>query len=192
LRKDPTINSSLLLPVALSLAAASAPASASAQHDHAAAAPYAGMQHREIKALADEDRQRLMQGHGMSLALAAELNGYPGPSHVLEHAQALQLTEAQRSATQALMARHKARAQALGQRIVEAERALDASFAARTITSGSLQQHTRAIGELQASLRAEHLGTHLEQTALLTPEQVAHYQKLRGYGTAHHHHGGHR
>ncbi len=33
----------------------------------------------------------------MGLALAAELNGYPGPAHVIELADSLELTEAQRT-----------------------------------------------------------------------------------------------
>ena len=50
----------------------------------AAPRPYAGMQDREIKALSAEERAALLEGQGMGLALAAELNGYPGPVHVLE------------------------------------------------------------------------------------------------------------
>ena len=39
----------------------------------------------------------------------------------------------------------------------------------------------QAIGLLQADLRSEHLQTHLAQTALLSTQQVALYQSLRGY-----------
>jgi hypothetical protein len=46
--------------------------------------PYAGMQARAIKALSAEQIADLKAGRGLSLALAAELNGYPGPRHVLE------------------------------------------------------------------------------------------------------------
>ena len=125
----------------------------------------------------------------MSLALAAELNGYPGPMHVLEHADALALTTAQRERTQALMHAHKAEARALGAAIVEAERALDTAFASRRVTPEAVAAGTARIGELQGLLRAAHLRTHLEQTALLSPEQVARYQQLRGYAPAP---GGHR
>jgi hypothetical protein len=38
----------------------------------------------------------------MSLALAAELNGYPGPRHVLELGEQLGLTEQQRAGVQRL------------------------------------------------------------------------------------------
>ena len=47
------------------------------------------MQTRSIKALSDQQIADLGAGRGMGLALAAELNGYPGPSHVLELADKL-------------------------------------------------------------------------------------------------------
>ena len=40
--------------------------------------PYAGMQTRSIKALSDQQVADLGAGRGMGLAMAAELNGYPG------------------------------------------------------------------------------------------------------------------
>ena len=169
-------------------------AAASAQHagHGGTATPYAGLQGRETKALSADETQALLEGQGMRLALAAELNGYPGPTHVLEHADALQLTAQQRQATQALMHSHKAQARALGAQVLEAERDLDRAFAARTVTEPELTRLTGRIGDLQAQLRAEHLRTHLQQTALLTPHQVAHYQRLRGYApAAPAHHGKH-
>ena len=49
-----------------------------------AQSPYAGMQTRAIKALSDQQIADLRAGRGMGMALPAELNGYPGPAHVLE------------------------------------------------------------------------------------------------------------
>jgi Spy/CpxP family protein refolding chaperone len=173
-------------------------ASASAWAQHGShATPYAGLHNRDIKALSAEDAQALLQGQGMRLALAAELNGYPGPLHVLEHADALQLTPAQSEQTQALLTRHKAAARELGARLVAAERELDRLFATGQANADALRAQTGRIGQLQAELRAAHLQTHLEQTALLTPQQVAHYQRLRGYTAAraepsHSHQGAHR
>lgn len=51
--------------------------------------PYAGLQSRSIKALSDEQLADLRAGRGMGLALLAELNGYPGPLHVIELADPL-------------------------------------------------------------------------------------------------------
>lgn len=145
--------------------------------------PYAGQQQREIKALSTQDMQAYVQGQGHGFAKAAELNGYPGPMHVLELADALQLSAEQREQSQALLARHKATAQRLGADLIEAERTLDQAFASRSVTAQTLAQLTQAAGEKLAQLRTEHLQTHLAQTALLTPEQVARYNSLRGYGS---------
>ena len=49
-----------------------------------AQSPCAGMQARSIKALSEQQVADLKAGRGMGLALSAELNGYPGPAHVLE------------------------------------------------------------------------------------------------------------
>ena len=68
------------------------PALADAQ-DHTS--PYAGQQARDIKALSPDEIQGYLTGQGMGLAKAAELNGYPGPLHVLELAAELKLTEEQ-------------------------------------------------------------------------------------------------
>ena len=51
--------------------------------------PYAGLEARSIKALSDQQIADLKAGRGMGLALAAELNGHPGPMHVLELADPL-------------------------------------------------------------------------------------------------------
>ena len=56
-------------------------------------APYAGQQARSIKSLSAEDVAALLKGEGMGMAKAAELNGYPGPVHVLTLADELRLTE---------------------------------------------------------------------------------------------------
>jgi Spy/CpxP family protein refolding chaperone len=71
--------------------------------------------------------------------------------------------------------------QALGGRIVEAERTLARAFAAGRIDQASLQAQVGAIATLQGERRAVHLAAHLTQRALLTPEQVARYDALRGY-----------
>lgn len=143
--------------------------------------PYTGEQVRTIKSLSTSDVQALLAGAGMAYAKAAELNGYSGPAHVLELSTPLNLTSEQRVATEGLMARHKAKASALGAQLVEAERTLDSAFASKQIDTGRVTELTQAIGVLQADLRSEHLQTHLAQTALLNTQQVALYQSLRGY-----------
>jgi hypothetical protein len=146
--------------------------------------PYAGEQQRAIKALDAREVSALRQGQGMGFAKAAELNGYPGPMHALELAEPLQLTTEQRAATRRLMDEHKARAREYGERLVEAEAALDRLFADRQATPERVAQATQRIASLNAQLRAEHLNTHLAQTALMSPAQTLRYAELRGYATA--------
>jgi hypothetical protein len=55
------------------------------------------MQTRPIKALSEQQVADLQAGRGMGLALPAELNGYPGPAHVLELADKLGLSADQRA-----------------------------------------------------------------------------------------------
>lgn len=169
------------LAAAALLGTAAAAAAQHAGHHGQGHGSYAGQQTREIKALADGDVAALLDGQGMGYAKAAELNGYPGPMHTLELRDRLGLTAQQAAATEALMREHKARARALGARLVEAERRLDALFAARQAEPRAVEEASRAAALLQAELRAEHLNTHVAQTALLSAEQIQRYARLRGY-----------
>ena len=160
----------------------------------AADMPYAGQQARPIKALSDYDVAALRNGEGMGMAKAAELNGYPGPKHVLDLARQLQLTDGQRRRVQAIFDRMSAAAKPLGGELIAQEQALDQLFAKGDITPDRLAAATAAIAELQGRLRAVHLSAHVETRALLNPDQIARYEQLRGYGALpapehHHHHG---
>ncbi len=157
--------------------------------------PYAGLEMRPIKALSEQQIADLKAGRGMGLALAAELNGYPGPVHVIELAPALELSETQRARVQALFEVMKAETIPLGEKLIAEEAALDRQFAGKTVTEASLAAATRAIGTTQAALRAAHLKYHLAVAAALTPPQIERYAALRGYAgktPAAHPHGGHR
>jgi Spy/CpxP family protein refolding chaperone len=156
--------------------------------------PYAGQQSRSIKALSDEEVAALRKGEGMGMAKAAELNGYPGPVHVLALAAELGLTDSQRQQMSEVFERMSAAAQPLGVEVITREQTLDQLFATGTATAGSLAAETAAIGELQGRLRAIHLTAHLQTRALLNSEQIARYRKRRGYEAPavdpkHQHHG---
>ncbi len=122
------------------------------------ASPYAGQERRAIKALSEEDIRDLLEGRGMGLAKAGELNSYPGPLHVLQLAGELALSATQRATTEALYAGMRDKAQPIGRKIIEAERTLDQAF----------------------------------ERSVLTPEQVARYDALRGYGGTEPAHGSRR
>jgi Spy/CpxP family protein refolding chaperone len=147
--------------------------------------PYAGLQGRSVKALSDQQIADLKAGRGMGLALAAELNGYPGPMHVLELASPLGLSDDQRAKVAGLFDAMKREAVPLGERLIAAETALDRQFADRTITASSLGEATRDIASLQGELRLAHLKYHLATLELLTPEQATRYSTLRGYSGHH-------
>ena len=161
--------------------------------------PYAPLKDRPVKALSEQQVADLRAGRGMGLALPAELNGYPGPSHVLENADALALTPDQRTRTKALFEAMKAEAVAIGERLIQQETELDRLFATRAVQPASLEAATSAIGATQGQLRATHLRYHLAMMDVLTADQVRRYGEVRGYGASgsgstgmQHGHGPHR
>jgi len=142
---------------------------------------YAGQEQRSIKALSEDEIRDLREGRGMGLAKAAELNSYPGPLHVLQLANQIGLSDAQRTATESLYTSMRDRAQPIGAKIIEAEQKLDLAFATGHIDPTVLRSQVNAIANLQGELRTVHLEVHLAQRALLTPDQIASYDALRGY-----------
>ena len=150
--------------------------------------PYAGLQTRSIKALSDQQIADLREGRGMGLALPAELNGYPGPAHLLELADQIGLSDSQRSAIQLLFNAMKAETIPLGERLIGQEATLDGLFSTHHATEENVAAATAEIGATQAKLRAAHLKYHLSTLALLQPERIQRYAQLRGYGGGDHHH----
>ena len=126
-------------------------------------------------ALSAAEEDRLLAGDGAGQAGAAEMNGYPGPRHVLDQAAALQLTAAQRATIQDIFTRMNADARRLGAGLVQAERELYGAFHSGTATAETLDVMTAAIGRLQAEIRARHLKAHLDTKAVLTLEQLGRY-----------------
>src|SRR3954465_1567087 len=126
------------------LPAAAQDCNCSSSHGHGqcsaaqAASPYAGMERREVKALSEQQIKDLRAGRGMGLSLPAELNGYPGPAHVLELAEALHLSEDQRAKAKELVEAMKAETIPIGERILSEETALDRLFAAKQATRAEL------------------------------------------------------
>ena len=149
-----------------------------------AQSPYAGMQTRPIKSLSEQQVADLKAGRGMGLALPAELNGYPGPVHVLELADQLGLSADQKARIQSLFDSMKAEAVPLGAKLLDQEAALDRQFADRSVTADTLQAATAKIGVTQAALRNTHLKYHLQTAQILTHDQMQRYAVLRGYGSS--------
>lgn len=146
--------------------------------------PYAGMEGREIKALSETDIDELRHGRGWGLALAAELNGAPGPAHLLELQDELGLSPEQVTAITAIFAAMKAEAVATGERLIVAEAAIEAAFRTGDLPEAKLRALIGTAEAARAELRFIHLKRHLETPPLLTPEQIARYNALRGYDAA--------
>jgi Spy/CpxP family protein refolding chaperone len=153
--------------------------------------PYAGLEVRAIKALSEDQVADLRAGRGMGFALAAELNGYPGPLHVLELAEPLQLSAAQKRAVKKLFDAMKDETVTLGEVLIAREAALDRLFAERTATPANVEAATAAVGTAQAALRSTHLRYHLATVEVLTKQQTSNYAVLRGYSGDRHSHKGH-
>ncbi|HYO74994.1 MAG TPA: hypothetical protein VE010_00920, partial [Thermoanaerobaculia bacterium] len=145
--------------------------------------PYVSAQTRDIKAVSADDAQKLREGAGMGLAMAAELNGHPGPKHVLDLTEKLELSDVQRVAVQKIYDAMHVEAVKLGAEILELETRLDRAFAATAIDQKLLASLTAQIGALQGRLRYTHLAAHIETRALLSKHQNVMYAKLRGYGS---------
>ena len=142
---------------------------------------YSGLETREIKALSEQQIAEYLAGNGMGLALPGELNGYPGPKHVIELADQLELSALQREAVDRIFQTMQSQAISVGKRIIDAESSMDTLFANGLIESGNLMAATSEIGILQGQLRAIHLQAHLETRDLLSDHQVHKYVQLRGY-----------
>jgi Spy/CpxP family protein refolding chaperone len=170
----------LLAVMALTMAAFPALAQHAGHGGHSA--PYAGMDARLIKALSDADLEELRRGGGWGLALAAELNGMPGPAHLLELKEPLGLSPDQVAQIERLFATMKADAVAVGARLIAAEEALEAAFRKGGVPEAELRALVDAAGQARSDLRFVHLSQHLATPPLLTAGQIAEYNRLRGYG----------
>ncbi len=142
---------------------------------------YSGEEMRLIKSLSEEDLDEIARGGGWGLARAAELNGVPGPTHLLELADEIGLSEQQRQAIEAVRAQMQADAIAAGERFIAAEQALDEAFQRGVPDAEDLQRLVMEAGEARADLRLVHLNAHLLTLPLLTDTQVTQYSVLRGY-----------
>ena len=126
------------------------------------ASPYAGQEARQIKALSATEIAAYVEGKGQGFAKPAELNGYPGPMHVLELADQLALTEQQKEASKALLVKHKTEARELGVAYVSAEAALEKLFASRLATPEALGVAIENSAKIHSLIRGAYLQTHLQ------------------------------
>ncbi len=146
--------------------------------------PYAGQEMRDIKSLSDNDVQSLQNGTGEAfggIAKLAELNGYPGPRHVLDMASELQLTDEQRMGIERIHQNMSSSAKSIGGAIIDTEHQIDGAFANKTIIQENLKFMLDKSADLYGQLRFVHLSAHLNTMQILSAGQVQTYNKIRGY-----------
>ena len=144
---------------------------------------YAGEEKREIKSLSATDIAELQNGKGWGLAKAAELNGVPGPVHLLEMKEEIDLSAEQIRTIEKMYIKMRQEAIPLGLKLIELERKLNTHFANRTITNELLRQILQKIAQVHKQLRYIHLSTHLKTPDILKSEQITLYNRLRGYSS---------
>ena len=159
------------------------PMSTFSASDHSHKSKYAGEEKREIKSLSETDIEELKNGKGWGLAKAAELNGVPGPVHLLEMKEEIDLSAKQIRAIEDIYKKMKQEAIPLGLELIELEMELNNHFANRTITDELLRQILQRIAQVHRQLRYVHLSTHLKTPDILKSEQITLYNKLRGYSS---------
>ena len=142
---------------------------------------YAGQEERPIKSLSSSDIEELQRGGGWGLAKAAELNGVPGPAHLLDMQKEVPLDEAQIAALTKIFDEMKRGAIQKGEQLIELERELEAHFQNHTITDAILRESLAKIAKVRMELRYIHLSTHLMTPEILSESQIENYNALRGY-----------
>lgn len=134
-----------------------------------------------IRALTPDEIARIERGEGAGFALPAELNGVPGPRHVLDLARDLGLTDDQATRVQGIYDEMRAAVIPAGRFYLDAQRRLEADFRAGTLAETDLPARVAEVSRLEGELAAGHLTAHLQTAKVLTPEQIAAYNGLRGY-----------
>jgi len=142
---------------------------------------YIGQENRKIKSLSIDDINELKKGAGWGLAKAAELNGYPGPVHILQMKDKINLTKQQEEKIENIYKSMKEEAIILGTKLIDFEKQLNDKFSNKTISQNDLEQIVSNIEKIRAKLRVVHLATHLKTPEVLSLEQIDLYNKLRGY-----------
>ncbi len=144
---------------------------------------YVGQEKRHIKSLSADDIDQLKNGKGWGMAKAAELNGMPGPIHLIEMKEEIHLTENQIAQINDLFAIMKKEAIPQGLKLIELEGKLNKAFEERTIDDEKLNHLLDDISSVYKQLRYVHLSAHLKTPRILSSEQIKQYNSLRGYSS---------
>jgi Spy/CpxP family protein refolding chaperone len=122
-----------------------------------------------------QDSASLAAGEGMGVAVEAEMNGFPGPKHVLDLKDKLGLTKDQIRKAENLVKLVGISASAKGNEIIEAEQELHGLFVSGKINEKLLRMKLENIGKLRGELRFIHMQAHLKMKQILNPDQIQQY-----------------
>jgi Spy/CpxP family protein refolding chaperone len=139
----------------------------------------AGQGHRLAEACAEQFQKVVEEGRGFGMAFAADRNGYPGPTHILELKTQLRLTADQERKAEALLHAMLAESRPKGARLLEAERRLERLYADGVADESSVRAGVAEVERARSEVRLVHLLTHLRARDLLTREQRDAYHKIR-------------
>ncbi|MEH6476703.1 MAG: hypothetical protein V7727_13505 [Sneathiella sp.] len=168
-----------LLPILLLAVTAQA-----SQIYHSQVSKYSGQEKRSIKSLSPDDISELRKGGGWGLAKAAELNGMPGPVHLLELKDKIPLSVEQVLALDKIYKAMKIKAIKQGERLITLEQELELLFRSGSVTPDTLRSTLSEISKTRMALRFTHLAAHLKSPEILSKEQIATYNEIRGYSNA--------
>lgn len=148
--------------------------------------PYVKQMNNQIKAITQKDLEGLKKGSGMpfgGMAKAAELNGLPGPRHVLDMSQQVKLTKDQQRKINKIFNKMNSEARKLGAHLIKIERQMDDQMKSGKINSSTLNDLVNKSATVYGKLRYSHLVAHLQTKNVLTKKQIDTYNKIRGYNT---------
>lgn len=155
-----------------------------AQHGHGHAGRHHGPAggeepHHRIQAYQAEADRVITEGLGFGMAFAADRNGYPGPVHVLELRDRLDLTPEQEAKVVALRDAMFAVSHPAAARLLQAEARLERLFAEARADDTAVRATLAEVERARMEARAVHLLTHLQTRAVLTEAQRRTYHELR-------------
>jgi Spy/CpxP family protein refolding chaperone len=162
----------LVISVGFSIFAFAAAAQHQGHQQSGRNSPYTGQEQREIKSLSADDIAELERGGGWGLAKAAELNGVPGPAHLLEMRKDIGLTADRVAKLEVIFKDMQQKAIVEGKRLIEREKALEDAFRGGPVSDETLRKLLAEIEASRSALRYIHLAAHLTSPPLLTPEQI--------------------
>jgi uncharacterized protein (DUF305 family) len=137
-----------------------------------------------IRGLSPGEAHAIGAGEGAGMARAAELNGIPGPRHVLDLAEQLGLTPGQHAEITAIHATMHEEAIRVGQAYLDAQHAFEQQLRDPARRGQALTTQHPEVTTLHGELQRTHLRAHVATASVLSEEQIATYNTLRGHHPA--------